>query len=51
MRGLPDGSGTVQTYAWWVWPVTRASTFGVMPLAMSVIGPEMPSPAPGLSQS
>ena len=49
-RGLPAGSGMVHTYAWWVWPVTSASTFGLMPLAMSTIGPEMPSPAPGLSQ-
>ncbi len=51
MRGRPDGSGTVQTYAWWVWPVTRASTAGVTLLAMSTIGPEMPLPAPGESQS
>ncbi len=51
VRGLPAGSGMVQTYASWVWPVTSASTFGVMPLAMSTIGPETPSPAPEESQS
>lgn len=51
MRGLPAGSGTVQTYALWVWPVTSVSTCGVTFLAMSTIGPDMPSPAPGESQS
>lgn len=51
MRGWPAGSLIVQAYAACVWPVTRASTFGVMFLAMSTIGPEMPSPAPGESQS
>ncbi|CAM5692847.1 hypothetical protein SGLAM104S_01189 [Streptomyces glaucescens] len=51
MRGLPAGSSTVHTYGAWVWPVTRASTCGVTFLAMSTIGPEIPSPAPGASQS
>src|SRR5438045_3891574 len=34
MRGRPAGSGTVHAYAWWVWPVTSASTAGVTFLAM-----------------
>ncbi len=46
MRGLPRGSGTEQTYSWWVWPVTRMSTSGLMVSAMSTIGPDMPTPEP-----
>ena len=49
-RGWPLGSGTVQTYGWWVWPVTTASTEASSFLAMSTIGPEIPAPGPGESQ-
>ncbi len=44
-RGTPCGSGMVQAYALWVWPVTMAPTAGSIRLAMSTMGPEMPSPA------
>jgi hypothetical protein len=50
-RSWPDGSGMVQTYGWWVWPVTSASTPASVRSAMSTIGPESPEPGPAASQS
>ena len=43
IRGCPAGSGMLQTYGWWVWPVTTRSISGCRFSAMSTIGPEMPA--------
>ena len=42
IRGLPAGSGMLQTYGWCVWPVTTRSIDGLRFFAMFTIGPEMP---------
>jgi len=42
MRGKPTGSGIMQLYGRWVWPVTTRSMCRSRFSAISTIGPEMP---------